>query len=79
VLLAAHIVIADADEMALREELRELEERIPRLRQELVDLRDELRDFDDSPTATRLLEEQEALIEVLEQRRLTLLERLGLL
>lgn len=72
-------MIADADEMALREELRELEERIPRLRQELMDLREELRDFDDSPTATRLLEEQEALIEVLEQRRLTLLERLGLL
>ena len=36
-----------------------------------------MRDYDDSPTATGLLLEQQALIAALEERRLSLLERLG--
>jgi hypothetical protein len=36
-----------------------------------------MRDYDDSPTATSLLLEQEALIEALEGRRAELLEQLG--
>jgi chromosome segregation ATPase len=58
-----------------REELRLIDEEIEKLRQELAGLRDDLRDWDDSGTATRLIEEQEAVIEALERRRRKLLER----
>ena len=60
---------AEIDRNAVREELRALDERLAMLRAELEGLREEMRDYDDSPTATSLLLEQEALIEALEGRR----------
>jgi hypothetical protein len=66
----------DVDQIALRTELRELDERLVELRGQLDDLREDMRDYDDSPTATSLLLEQEALIAALEERRLALLEQL---
>ena len=68
---------AEIDRNAVREELRALDERLAKLRAELEGLREEMRDYDDSPTATSLLLEQEALIEALEGRRAELLEQLG--
>jgi predicted nucleic acid-binding Zn-ribbon protein len=68
---------ADTDRDTLRQELRALDERLAKLRAELEGLREEMRDYDDSPTATGLLLEQEALIEALEGRRAELLEQLG--
>jgi hypothetical protein len=67
----------DVDQIALRTELRELDERLVELRGQLDDLREDVRDYDDSPTATSLLLEQQALIAALEERRLALLEQLG--
>ena len=69
---------ADGDERdALRRELRELDERLIELRGELEGLREEMRDYDDSPTATSLLLQQQALIEALEVRRAELAEQLA--
>ena len=68
---------AEIDRNAVRDELRALDERLAKLRAELEGLREEMRDYDDSPTATSLLLEQEALIEALEGRRAELLEQLG--
>jgi hypothetical protein len=68
---------AEIDRNAVRDELRALDERLAKLRAELAGLREEMRDYDDSPTATSLLLEQEALIEALEGRRAELLEQLG--
>ena len=68
---------AEIDRDAIRDELRALDERLAKLRAELEGLREEMRDYDDSPTATSLLLEQEALIEALEGRRAELLEQLG--
>jgi regulator of replication initiation timing len=68
---------AEIDRDAVRDELRALDERLAKLRAELAGLREEMRDYDDSPTATGLLLEQEALIEALEGRRAELLEQLG--
>jgi ribonucleotide monophosphatase NagD (HAD superfamily) len=65
------------DREALRRELRELEERLDELRRELDSLREDLRDYDDSPTATALLYEQETLIETLEARRAENLQQLA--
>jgi hypothetical protein len=64
----------DADPYA---EIRLLEKQIEELRQELTDLIEDMRDWDDGGAATRLVEEQEAVIEALERRRSELLERLG--
>jgi len=69
--------VADESDVDLREELRLLDEQIQELRRELADLREDMRDWDDSGTATRIIEEQEAVIEALERRRMELLERLG--
>ncbi len=69
---------ADGDERdALRGELRELDERLIELRGELEGLREEMRDYDDSPTATSLLLQQQALIAALEVRRAELAEQLA--
>jgi hypothetical protein len=68
---------AEIDRDAIRDELRALDERLAKLRAELEGVREEMRDYDDSPTATGLLLEQEALIEALEGRRAELLEQLG--
>jgi hypothetical protein len=68
---------AETDRDTLRQELRALDERLAKLRAELEGVREEMRDHDDSPTATSLLLEQEALIEALEGRRAELLEQLG--
>ena len=71
---------SDESEGDLREHLREIDEEIKELRQELDGLREDLRDmqdWEDSGTVTRLLEEQEAVIETLERHRMELLERLG--
>ena len=65
-----------ADRDALRLELRELETRLLQLREELAALREEMRDYDDSPTATSLLLQQEALIDALEARRAELSDEL---
>jgi predicted metal-dependent hydrolase len=64
----------DADPYA---EIRLLEKQIEELRQELTDLIEDMRDWEDGGAATRLVEEQEAVIEALERRRSELLERLG--
>lgn len=69
---------ADGDERdALRRELRELDEQLIELRGELEGLREEMRDYDDSPTATSLLLQQQALIDALEVRRAELAEQLA--
>jgi predicted component of type VI protein secretion system len=65
-----------ADRDALRRELRELEARLLQLREELGALREEMRDYDDSPTATSLLLQQEALIDALEARHAELSDEL---
>jgi chromosome segregation ATPase len=65
------------DRAALRRELRELDERLFELREELEGLWEEMRDYDDSPTATTLLLQQQALIEALDVRRADLAEQLG--
>jgi hypothetical protein len=65
-----------ADRDALRLELRELEARLLQLREELGALREEMRDYDDSPTATSLLLQQEALIDALEARHAELSDEL---
>lgn len=65
-----------ADKDALRLELRELEARLLQLREELGALREEMRDYDDSPTATSLLLQQEALIDALEARHAELSDEL---
>ena len=73
-------VEAEEREADLREHLRRIDEEIKGLRRELDDLRQdarELEDWEDGATATRLLEEQEAVIETLERHRTELLERLG--
>ncbi|HZA79015.1 MAG TPA: hypothetical protein VE623_21780 [Acidimicrobiales bacterium] len=67
----------DADRNGLQQELRGLEERLAALHRQLDELREDLRDYDDSPTATGLLFEQQALIEALEARRSELREQLG--
>lgn len=67
----------DVAQVALRTELRELDERLVGLRGQLDGLREDMRDHDDSPTATSLLLEQQALIAALEERRIALLEQLG--
>jgi len=69
--------VANESDPDLRDEFRSIEEHIDELRQEVAGLREGLRDCDDSGTATRLIEGQEAVIETLERRRLELLERLG--
>ena len=68
---------AEIDSDEIRDQLRALDERLAKLRAELEGLREDMRDYDDSPTATGLLLEQEALIEGLEGRRAELLEQLG--
>jgi phage shock protein A len=71
---------ADESEADLREHLRRIDEEIKEFRQELDALREDPRDWkdwEDSSTVTRLLEEQEAVIATLERHRQELLERLG--
>lgn len=73
-------VEADESEADLREHLRRIDKEIKELRRDLDGLREDMRDWDDwedGATATRLLEEQEAVIETLERHRTELLERLG--
>jgi prefoldin subunit 5 len=70
-------VDADESEADLRENLQRIEEEIEELRQELDGLREEMRDWEDGGTATQLVEEQEAVIAMLERHRMELLERLG--
>jgi chromosome segregation ATPase len=61
-------------EVMATDELQLFDEEIAALRQQLEQLRDDLTDFDDSPAATRIQEELEAQIAVLESRRHTLLD-----
>jgi hypothetical protein len=74
---------ADTRTAALREELRVVEEDLARLRETAAELRHRIGSRDDDPTDPEersllitTAEEQEALIEVLEQRREDLLRRL---
>jgi hypothetical protein len=74
---------ADTRTAALREELRVVEEDLARLRETAAELRRRIGSRDDDPTDPEersllitTAEEQEALIEVLEQRREDLLRRL---
>jgi chromosome segregation ATPase len=69
---------------ALREELQAVEGDLARLRESAAELRRRIGSRDDDPTDPEerstlitTAEEQEALIEVLEQRREDLLRRLG--
>ena len=69
-------------DVELREELRVLEDDLARLRRTAAELRrqvgeDEPGDFADKSAMITAAEEQEALAEQLEARRLDLLQRLG--
>jgi hypothetical protein len=64
----------DADSYA---EILLLDKQIEELLQGLADLIEDMRDWEDGGTATRLIEEQEAVIEALDRRRSELLERLA--
>ncbi|MEZ0076565.1 hypothetical protein [Planotetraspora sp. GP83] len=72
------------DDSELREQLKQVEADLVRLREEVAEIRREIGERWDSPTdpaeiATVLTnaEQQEALIEDLEARRAQLLQRLG--
>ncbi|MCW2878723.1 MAG: hypothetical protein JWQ95_2823 [Sphaerisporangium sp.] len=76
--------MATQDEAALREELRLLEEDLPRLRQTAAELRERVGERADAPTDAAematlitMAEEQEAFAATLEARREELLRRLG--
>jgi hypothetical protein len=75
---------ADSTTAPLREELQVVEEELAQLREAAADLRRRIGERGDDPTDSAersalitTAEEQEAFIEVLEQRREGLLRRLG--
>jgi hypothetical protein len=69
-------MVDDARE-ALQRELRQLDDQLSEMRAELEALRDDRHDSDDTASITRMVDEQTAVIDVLEARRLELVRRLG--
>jgi hypothetical protein len=69
-----------AAEPELEQELREIEQELARLREELESIKadaDDRRQLEDAGATTGLLEEQLTLIQILEERRAEVLERMA--